>query len=93
MAKVVFTEGVKQGSERLTQPNHSSLNGTDSDLLSQNPVMTKCDNGLQQNHLLRSETSTGKAPQTVSHAAPAQQAANLPVYSTQYGVMDSNKTF
>ncbi len=33
------------------------------------------------------------APLTVNHAAPAQQTANLPVYSTNYGAMDGNKTF
>ncbi len=33
------------------------------------------------------------APLMVNHAAPAQQAAKLPVYSTNYGAMDRNKTF
>ncbi len=29
----------------------------------------------------------------MNHAAPAQVAANIPVYSTNYGAMDGNKTF
>ncbi len=66
MAKIAFTKGVKQGSERLTQPNHSSPMGTESDRLSQNPVTTNGDNGLKQIHLLRSETSTVMAPLMVN---------------------------
>ncbi len=29
----------------------------------------------------------------MNHAACAQQAAKLPIYSNQYGAMDGNKTF
>ncbi len=43
VAKVAFTEGVKQGSERLTPQNHSSPMGMESDRLSHNPVMTNGD--------------------------------------------------
>ncbi len=50
VAKVAFTEGVKQGSQRLTQPNHSSPMETESDRLSQNSVTTNGDYGLQQTH-------------------------------------------
>ncbi len=93
VAKVAFTEGVKQDSQRLTQPNHSSPIKTMSDHLSHNSVMTNDDFGLLQIHQLRPETSVTMAPFMVNHTAPAQQAAKLPVYSTQYGAMDGNKTF
>ncbi len=93
VGKVAFTEVVKQSSERLTQPNHSTPIVTRSDRLSQNTVMTNGDNRLQQIHLLRSETSTAMAPLMVNHAAPAQQATHLPVYSTNYEAMDVNKAF
>ncbi len=66
---------------------------TESDRLSQNSVTTNSNFGLQQIHWLRQETSTVIAPFTVNHIAPAQQAAKLPVYSTQYGAMDGNKYF
>ncbi len=56
VAKVAFTKGVKQGSLRLKQPNHSSLMETESDRLGQNSVMTNSDFGLQQIHQLRPET-------------------------------------
>ncbi len=74
--KVCFTKGVKQGSERLTQPNHSSPMGMESNRLSQNPVMTNGDNGLKQIHLPRSETNTAMAPLAVNYAPAAQQAVN-----------------
>ncbi len=93
LLKFAFTEGVKQGSLRLTQPNHSSLMETESDRLSHNSVKTNGDFELQQIHQLRPETSVTMAPFKVNHTAPEQQAAKLPVYSTQYGAMDSNKTF
>ncbi len=76
VAKVAFNEGVKEGSERQTEVNHSSPMRTKSDCLSQNPVMTNADYGLQQIHQLSAETSTAMAPLTVNHAAPAQQAVN-----------------
>ncbi len=93
VAYVAFTKSVKQGSQRLTQPNHSSPMETDSDCLIHNSVTTNGDFGLQQIHQLRPETIGMMAPFTVNHTAPAQQAATLPVYSTQYGAMDGNKTF
>ncbi len=42
VAKVTFTEGVKQGSHRLTQPNHSSPMDMESDRLSHNSTMLSC---------------------------------------------------
>ncbi len=93
VGKVAFTEVVKQSSERLTQHNHSTPIVMGSDRLSQNTVMTNGDNGLQRIHLLRSETNTAMASLMVNHAAPAQQAANLPVYCTNYEAMDGNKEF
>ncbi len=93
VAKVAFTEGVKPGSQRLTQPNHSSPMETESDCLSHNAVTTNGDFGLQYIHQLRPETSEMMAPFTANHTAPAQQAAKLPVYCTQYGAMDGYKTF
>ncbi len=93
VAKVAFTEGVKQGSQRLTMPNHSSPMETEIDHLSQNSVMTNSDLGLQQIHQLSPETSTLMAPFTLNQVAPSQVAANIPVYSTNYRIMDGNKTF
>ncbi len=66
VAKVAFTEGVKQGSQTLTLPNHSSPMEMEIDRLSQNSVMTNVDFGLQQMHQLRPETSTVMAPFTVN---------------------------
>ncbi len=91
--KSFFSEGVKQGSLRQTQPNHSSPMETESDRLSYSSVKTKGDFVLEQIHQLRPETSVSMAPFMVNHATPAQQAAKLPVYSNQYGAMDGNKTF
>ncbi len=93
VAKVAFTEGVKQASEGLNKPNHSSSIGMASDSLNQVPVMTIGLNELQHIHQLRPETSVTMAPFTVSYTAPASMAANTPVSSTQHGVIDSNKTF
>ncbi len=92
VAKVAFTEGVKQSSQRQTHPNHSLYVETEIDRLSQNSVMTNSDFGLQQIHQLRTETSAAMAPFTVNHTAPAQMAPNIPDYSTNYGAMDGNKT-
>ncbi len=77
MAKVAFTKGVKQGSQRQTQPYHNSPMETESDRLSQNSVITNGDFGLQQIHQLRSETSTVMTSFMVNHTAPAQQAVKL----------------
>ncbi len=93
VAKVTFTEGVKQGSQRLTQPNHSSPMETESDRLSHNSVTTNSDFGLQQIHQLRPETSVMMAPFMVNHTAPAPQVAKIPVYSTRSGAMYCSKTF
>ncbi len=65
----------------------------ESDRLNQNSVTTNYHFGLQQLHQPRPETSTSMAPFTVNHSALAQQAAKLPVYSTQYGAIDGNKSF
>ncbi len=53
VAKVAFTEGVKQGSEGLNKPNHISPIGMTSESLNQVPVTTNGLNELQQIHQLR----------------------------------------
>ncbi len=93
VAMVAFTEGVKQAPEVLTKPNHSSSTATTSDSLNQVPVMTIGLNELQHIHQPGPEASVMMAPFTVSHTAPAQMAVNIPVSSTQHGVIDGNKTF
>ncbi len=92
VAKVAFTERVKQGSQRQEHPNHSSSVETESASLTQSSVMTNGDFGLQQIHQFRPETSAARAPFTVNHSAPAPMAANISANSTNYGAIDGNKT-
>ncbi len=93
VAKVPFTEGIKQASKELNKPKHSSSIATASDCFNQVPAMTNGLNELQHIHQLGSETSVMAAPFTVNHTAPTQMAANIPVSSTHHGVIDGNKTF
>ncbi len=92
VAKVAFTEGVKQSSERQEHPNHRSSVEMESACPTQGSVMTNSDFGLQQIHQLRPETSPVTVPFMVNNAVPAQMAANIPAYSTSCGMMNSNKT-
>ncbi len=92
VAKVSFTEGVTQDFQRQAHPNHSSYVETESACLTQSSVMINIDFSLQQINQLRPESSAAMAPFTGNHAAPAQMAANIPAYSTNYGPMDHNKT-
>ncbi len=59
----------------------------------QNPIMTSREYGLNAVHLLRPATGNAMGPLMVNNAIPLQQAANLPVFSTNNGVTDGNKTF
>ncbi len=93
VANVAFTEGVKQASEELNRPKHSSSIVTASDGFNQVPATTIGLNELQHIHQLGPETSVMTAPFTVNYTAPAQMAANIPVSSTQHGVIDGKKTF
>ncbi len=93
LAKVAFTEGVKQASEELNKPKHSSSIAMASDCFNRVHAMTNGLNELQHIHQLGSETSVMVAPFTVNHTAPAQMAMNIPVSSIQHGVIDCNKTF
>ncbi len=93
VAKAAYAEGVKHGSVKQSLPNNSSSMETESFHFKLNPVTTDGEYGLQQIHQLRSETSVVTAPFTVNHTAFGQMAANRPIPSTQYGVMDGNKTF
>ncbi len=93
VAKVCFTAGVKQASKELNKPKHNSSIAMTSDCFNQVPATTNGLNELQHIHQLWSETSVMAAPFMVNHTAPAQIAANIPVSSTQHGVIDSNKTF
>ncbi len=91
VAKVAFTKGVKEGSQRQTQPYHSSSVVTESACLSPSSVMTNCDFGLHHIHQLRPETSAAMATFMLNHATPTQMAANRPTESTNNGAMDGNK--
>ncbi len=93
MAKVASTEGVKQASEGLNKPKHSSSIQTTSDSLNQIPEMTISLNEFQHIHQLGPEKSLITAPFTVNHTAHAQMAVNIPVSSTYHGAVDDNKTF
>ncbi len=55
VAKVAFTEGVKQGSQRQAHPNHSSSVETESARPTQGSVMTNNDFELQQIHQIPSQ--------------------------------------
>ncbi len=92
IAKVAFTERIKEGSKRQVHPHHSSSVDMESAYHSQSSVVTDSDFVLQHIHQLRPETDAAMAPFMVNHATPAHMAANIPPYSTQHGGTDSNKT-
>ncbi len=91
--KVAFTEGVKHGSERQTQPSHSSPMECESVHPVQNPIMTSGEYGLSSVHLLRPAMGNAIGTLTENSTIPVQQGAKLPVCSTNNGVTDGNKTF
>ncbi len=93
VAKVAFTKGVKQASEELNKPKHSSSIAMASDSFNRVPAMIIGLNELQHIHQLGSQTGIMAAPFTVNHTSPAQMVANIPVSSAQHGVIDGNKTF
>ncbi len=89
--KVAFTEGFKQGSDLQTQPLHSSAIETET--VCQSPIRSSEGYGLNAVHLLRPMTDIAITPSAVNYAMTVQQAVNLPVFSTNNGVIDCNKTF
>ncbi len=66
--KVAFTEGVKHGSERETQPIHSSPMEMASVHSYQNPIATSGEYGLNAVHLLRPETGSTTGTLMVNNA-------------------------
>ncbi len=88
-----FTEGVKHGSERLTQPCHSSPMESETVHPVQSTFITSGEYGLNAVNLLRPALGNAMIPLTVNHTILVQQAANLPVVSTNNGVTDGDKTF
>ncbi len=88
--KAVFTKGVKHRSEMQTQAVHSSSMKTET--VHQNPITPSKEYGLNTVHLQRPATSNTMAPSVVNNTIPVQQTANIPVVSTNNGVLDGNKT-
>ncbi len=56
------------------------------------PIAPSNEHRLNAFHQLRLATNIAMAPSTVNFAIPVQQAANIPVFSTNNGVLDGNKT-
>ncbi len=87
--KAAFMKGVKHGSEIQTQPLHSSPMETET--VHQNPIAPSDEYGLNAIHQLRPAMSIVMAPSVVNNEIPVQQEANIPVASTNNGIVDSNK--
>ncbi len=88
--KVAFTKGVKHGSEMQIQPLHSSSMETET--VHQSSITPSEEYGLNAVHLLKPMMGNAMAPSVVNNAIPVQQAVSIPVFSTNNGVTDSNKT-
>ncbi len=93
--KVAITKGIKHGSELQTQPLHSTTIEPETvrHIVEQSPIMPFEENGLNAVHKLRPGICNAIGPSVVNLATPVQSAAKLPVFSTNTGVIDGNKTF
>ncbi len=88
--KAAFTKGVKHRSEMQTQPLHSSPMETET--LHQNLIAPSDEYRLNAIHQPRPATRIAMTPSVVNKAIPVQQAANMPIVSTNNRVIDGSKT-
>ncbi len=69
-----------------------SLHSTSMETESVRSVTPSEEYGLNAVHLLRPMMGNAMAPSVVNNAIPIKQAADIPVFSTNNGVTDGNKT-
>ncbi len=84
------TTGVKHGSEIQTKPLHSLPMETGT--AHQNPIAPCDEYRLNGIHQLRMVMSIAITPSVVNNTIHVQQAADIPVASTNNGVINGNKT-